>query len=154
VQADVPLGRSGRRCCAVPGCARPHKAHGLCEAHRYRHSVDGDVDASRPLRVVEGSGFAHHGYRLVPVAPEERWLTEGATPYAEHRLVMARALGRPLRSDESVHHRNGDRTDNRQDNLELWTRFQPNGARVADKLAWAEELIRRYSHEGDNARGP
>ncbi len=57
---------------------------------------------------------------------------------------MERQLGRTLRSDESVHHINGIRTDNRPDNLELWASTHPAGQRVSDLLAWANEIIDRY----------
>jgi hypothetical protein len=58
---------------------------------------------------------------------------------------MARALGRPLTADETVHHRNGDRLDNRLENLELWSTAQPKGQRVEDKLAWARAFLERYA---------
>ena len=47
-------------------------------------------------------------------------------------------------ADETVHHRNGDRLDNRPENLELWSTAQPKGQRVEDKVAWAYALLARY----------
>ena len=113
--------------CQVPDCGRRVRAHGLCQAHDRRLKVHGNVMADVPLKVVKGNGYMKLGYRWVPVPLELRYLTKGETPVGEHRLKMAVQLDRQLEPDEVVHHRNGDRSDNRIENLELWSVMQPKG---------------------------
>ncbi len=117
---------------------------GLCGTHYKRALKHGDPRADVPIRIARGDGGLSHGYWKVPVPPRLRHLTNGEPTIAEHRLVMAQVLGRPLHPDEVVHHRNGDRTDNRPENLELWSTYQPKGQRVEDKVDYALEMLRRY----------
>jgi len=63
-----------------------------------------------------------------------------AKEIGKHRLVMEDVLGRMLHSFETVHHKNGFKTDNEPGNLELWTKPQPAGQRPEDLVAWVAEF--------------
>lgn len=129
--------------CSVDGCEIPHKARGLCYLHvRRKDSGLHDWD-TRPIKKmgypVGTRKITRNGYMTVKNIDGE-W-------EFEHRAVMAEILGRPLVSGENVHHKNGDRLDNRPKNLELWSDRQPKGQRVVDKVEWAVEILAQYAPE-------
>jgi len=66
-----------------------------------------------------------YGYILI-YAPDHPKAKSYRGYVLEHRLVMEQLLGRYLESNELVHHKNGDKTDNRIENLELVTRKNHN----------------------------
>lgn len=64
----------------------------------------------------------------------------------QHHLVMMHKLGRNLEDFERVHHKNGIRNDNREENLELWSITQPYGQRVDDMIRFCKEYLEKYGH--------
>lgn len=127
----------GQEDCDFDGCDREHRSRGLCAAHYAQQKKGQDL---KPLRQVarRGEGSTNeHGYRMVSIGGGKRVL--------EHRHIMAQFLGRELLPEETVHHRNGNRTDNRISNLELWTSRHPKGQRVSEQIAWAKDILALYA---------
>ena len=154
VLAEIPLARPEKDVCRLEECESGAHSGGYCRAHARRQRLYGDPRAGRPRRQTGAGGSLSPGYWYVVVPEEDRHLVPpGRTKEFEHRLVMAQRLGRPLAADEVVHHINGDRLDNRDENLELWNTAQPKGQRVEDKLAYAYGLLRRYDRDAREALG-
>ena len=130
-----------RSACSFGECREPAAARRLCKLHYYR--MRRGIPMDRPIRQSPGQPLPPDKYPRVKV---------GGKHVAAHRHVMEQHLGRPLRSDEHVHHVNGDRHDFRLSNLELWTTSHPYGQRASDHLAWARRIVALYGDDFDQGR--
>ena len=80
-----------------------------------------------------GRRITQSGYVEV-YSPDHPHADKNRKTVYEHRLVMEQHIGRYLSSDEIVHHINGDKSDNRIDNLQL-TNSSDHSREHIDRLA-------------------
>lgn len=113
------------------------------QRNRYRKKNGIPIDLPL-LQAPHGSGTSQYGYRILTKKDHPNSSKSGRI--LEHVFVMSNHLRRPLTTFENVHHINGIRSDNRIENLELWSTSQPPGQRVEDKINWAKEFLQQYGY--------
>lgn len=95
-----------------PFLGKKHTEH---SRHKISCSLKGKTSGNKNGRWCGDKRLNYHGYVLIrkpshPLSDCNGWVRE-------HRLVMEEHLGRLLQRHENIHHINGNKADNRLDNL-------------------------------------
>lgn len=114
-----------RRFCTVKGCDRKHSAKGLCFMHYMRVRYHGNTDRLPPYDRSGSKNPKWKGGQTID-GQGRVYLRALGHPYANawgyvyrYRIKMEKKLGRYLRPDEIVHHKDGNCSNDRLSNLEL-----------------------------------
>ena len=136
--------------CAVHDCAKPRYGEKeYCHAHDQRRLQGRPLDVPIQNRNIPigATRLSRNGQGYVEIKVGQQRSRRHSHWMLHHRYIMERHIGRLLFDHENVHHINGQRDDNRLENLELWSTSQPAGQRVADKLVWCDWFKAQYENE-------
>lgn len=132
--------------CAVMICTRQAVCKGLCAGHWRRRHTKSKFGDNIPLGMVV-IGPTHFNWKGgVHTTSDNRTMVrvfeELSFPYRAHyRILIENLLGRKLKSEECVHHVNGDITDNKLENLQVMTRSEhmKEHARLRATRQWSQQ---------------
>jgi hypothetical protein len=117
--------------CTVDGCLGDVFLVGICKKHYERRRKFNDVNYVTPESVSRDRCRDAQLKNVVSVK---------ATTYRklfgrhEHRVVAEAVIGRPLKSDEHVHHKDGNKHNNAPDNLVVMTRSEHLRLHALEKI--------------------
>lgn len=111
--------RISKKCAVCPAIFYCRPSENIVGARHYKKYCSKKCYLARPLMrpKIDGKSISTDGYFVI-------WI-EGKV-YKEHRLLMENYLGRKLKSNEIVHHKDHDKLNNSISNLEITTRTEHN----------------------------
>ena len=117
-----------------------YKIYGEGRAKHYNRNQKFCSRECAKLFQTKGWGLDKNGYEV-----HYRSNGQGKRVYVlRHRQVMEDFLGRKLFTHETVHHRDGNRSNNDLSNLELWSGRHGKGQRVEDKVDFCLSFLQEY----------
>ena len=124
------------------GCGNQHVSR-ICKKNNIKAQRTGPRSGVGHPEWKGGRNIDKDGYVLIyfPFHPNAR----KSRQMLEHRMVMEHHLGRYLNRREVVHHKNGNKQDNRIENLAL---YSGNGKHLKEELTgkcpnWSEDGAKR-----------
>jgi hypothetical protein len=126
-QIPIQCGKCGSERVAHAANIRTEEFTGLCRSCLHTGPTSTTWKGGRVLK----QGYVH--IKIYPEHPLYQAMATATGYIPEHRLIMAEHIGRPLKRTEVVHHKNGIKTDNRIENLELFASFKDHGNAVHER---------------------
>lgn len=130
------------------GCDKPIHSRKLCKScYRKLHYEEHERERrgakkhdKHPILTIQTDTSGYQRIKISEGNGAKDWIKY-------HKYVMEKHLGRKLSSFENVHHINGNKSDNRLENLELWITKQPKGQRPKDLIEYAKWILKTYNNE-------